>query len=209
VRYGRNLHVRARRGPHQELCQRLDRLPLAIELAAARVNALSVQQIVERLDDRFRLLGHPRRMASPRQETLRATLDWSYALLSDEERLLADRLAVFAGGCSLEAVEAVCSDDGIPPDRILELVSTLVDKSLINTEHSPDGMIRYGVLESIRQYARARLQASGQLETIRLKHALFYASLAEHASRSRVADSDLTFGELELEHDNLRSAFAG
>jgi predicted ATPase len=126
-----------------QICRRLDGLPLAIELAAARVRALAVEQIAARLDDCFRLLASGSRAELPRHQTLRATIDWSYDLLAPAERVSLHRLSVFAGGLALEAVEVVCAGDGIAQDNVLDLLSRLVDKSLINVaEHEQDGVNR-------------------------------------------------------------------
>ena len=139
-----------------QICFRLDGIPLAIELAAARANVLAVDQIAKRLDDRFRLLTGGARTALPRQQTLRALIDWSYNLLSEKERLLFRRLAVFVGGWTLEAEEAVCSGEGIESDLVLDLLSQLVKKSLVVMAEE-NGESRYHPLETIRQYAREKL----------------------------------------------------
>ncbi len=140
-----------------EICRHLDGMPLAIELAAARVRSLSVQQISERLDDRFNLLTAGSRTAPLRQQTLAATLDWSYALLSEAERRVLQRLSVFAGGAGLEAAEAVCNCECVKPDEILDVLSHLVDKSLVVTDQN-SAETRYRLLETIRQYAREKLK---------------------------------------------------
>src|SRR5262249_19988159 len=134
-----------------EICVRLDGIPLAIELAAARLKALPVEKIAERLDDRFRLLTGGSRTALPRQQTLRALIDWSYDLLTEPERMLLRRLSVFAGGWTLEAAEAVCAGDPIEEPEILELLTALVEKSLAICEELE---ARYQLLETVRQYAR-------------------------------------------------------
>src|SRR5262249_22537357 len=131
-----------------QICRRLDGIPLALELAAARVPVLAPEQIAARLDQRFRLLTGGSRAALPRQQTLRATLDWSYDLLSEPERLLLNRLAVFAGGWSLEAAEAVCSDERIAQGDILDLLVQLVGKSLVLAEEAGDAIERYRLLET-------------------------------------------------------------
>src|SRR5205823_6624354 len=138
------------------VCARLDGIPLALELAAARIRVLSVEQLAERLDDAFRLLTGGSRMAPPRQQTMKAMLDWSYGLLDEPERALLRRLAVFAGGWDLRAAEAVCGADGIAPEDVLELLARLVEKSLVVVEEH-DGRGRYRLLEPIRQYAAALL----------------------------------------------------
>ena len=188
-----------------QICSRLDGIPLAIELAAARVRALSVEQIAERLDDRFRLLTGGSRTALPRQQTLRALIDWSYQLLSEDERLLFRRLAVFVGGWTLDAAESVCGD-GRSEFDVLDLMTHLVDKSLINVEHNA-GESRYHRLETIRQYAREKLSDTDEVASLRDKHLAYFAGLAECAEvelQGRVQKKWLTW--LEAEHDNLRAA---
>ncbi|HET8680139.1 MAG TPA: NB-ARC domain-containing protein, partial [bacterium] len=147
-----------------EVCRRLDGIPLAIELAAARVKVLSVEQIAARLEDRFRLLTGGTRTGLPHHQTLRAAMDWSYDLLPEGERALFRRLAVFAGSFSLEAAERVCADDGIAEAAVLDLLTHLVDKSLVLTEDSAAGEVRYQQLETVRQYALNRLVESGETE---------------------------------------------
>src|SRR5207248_10991920 len=142
------------------ICRRLDGLPLGIELAAARLRALGVDQILERLEVSIRLLVGGSRTAPDRQQTLRATLDWSDALLTQSERIVFHRLAVFAGGWSLDAAEAVCSRDGVEAVEVFELLSRLVDKSLVVMEER-EGRARYCLLEPIRQYAWERLLDAG------------------------------------------------
>ena len=148
------------------------------------MSALSLPQILERLDDSFRLLVGGSRTAPTRQQTLRATLDWSHGLLSTPEQAVFRRLAVFAGGWSLEAAEAVCADPAIPSADVLELLSHLVDKSLVVvTADERDGRSRYRLLEPIRQYAREQLVASGELDLVRQRHATFFLAFAEALER--------------------------
>ena len=154
-----------------QICRRLDGLPLAIELAAARVNALEVEQIAARLDDRFRLLDHGERTALPRHQTLRAVVDWSYGLLSDAERRLFDRAAVFTGGFTLAAAEAVCAEPGEDEDAVPSLLSRLVDKSLILSEHTVTASGRYRVLETLRMYGLERLHEREEATRVRDRHA--------------------------------------
>jgi predicted ATPase len=163
------------------ICRRLDGLPLAIELAAARLNVLSAEQIATRLEDRFRLLVGTRRVAPVRQQTLKATIDWSYDLLSEAERQLFQALAVFAGGCDLEAVEAVCGGSGVGPADLLDVLGHLVDKSLVVAEPDSDGATRYVLHESLRQYALERLARSGEVEDTRRRHACYYAGFVQPA----------------------------
>jgi predicted ATPase len=138
------------------ICTRLEGLPRAIELGAARVRVLTVEQIAERLDDCLRVLTAGARLAPLRHQTLRAALDWSYALLSEAERRVFERLAIFAGGWTLEAAEAVCAEDGLDAEIILDLLASLVDKSLVIGEER-DTQLRYRLLDLVRQYARERL----------------------------------------------------
>jgi predicted ATPase len=151
------------------ICRRLDGVPLALELAAARVRVLSVAQVASRLDDRFRLLTGGSRTVLARQQTLRAMIDWSYDLLTDSERLLLRRLSVFVGGWSLEAAEAICAGESLEQEAILELLAHLIDKSLV-TMLDRRGTTRYGLLETIREYAREKLVDSGEAPTLRKRH---------------------------------------
>ena len=162
-----------------QVCARLDGIPLAIELAAARVRVLPVEQLLGRLDDRFRLLTGGSRTAPARQQTLRATIAWSHDLLPASERRLFARLAVFAGGFSLEAAEAVGAGDGIEGAEVLDLLTRLVDQSLVLAEAPPDGEARYRLLETLRAYAREALEASGGAGAVRARHARFFLALAE------------------------------
>jgi predicted ATPase/class 3 adenylate cyclase len=188
-----------------QICARLDGIPLAMELAAARVRALSVEQIAARLDDRFHLLTGGSRTALPRQQTLRATIDWSFNLLSDQEKQLFRRLAVFVGGWTLEAAEQVCVEEGGGLD-VLDLLTHLVDKSLVTMEES-SGDVRYRMLETTRQYAREMLMLSDETRTFRNQHLDYFVKYAETArpelrGRRQVEWMSL----LETEHDNLRAA---
>ena len=189
-----------------QVCQRLDGIPLAIELAAARVKALTVEQIAARLDDRFRLLTGGSRTALPRYQTLRSLIDWSYDLLAEPERALFRRLAVFAGGWTLEAAEAVCCCEKIESIRILELEARLVDKSLVLMEEH-DGGTRYRFLETIRQYARDKLLESEEAARTRDRHRDWFLALAEEAEIGlRTGEQLFWLNHLETEHDNLRAA---
>jgi predicted ATPase/DNA-binding SARP family transcriptional activator len=161
------------------ICHQLDGLPLAIELAAARLRALPLSTLAERLDDRFSLLTRGVRTALPRQQTLRAVVDWSYDLLFDDERHLFTRLSTFAGGCELDAVEAVCGDDELPSSDVLDVISRLVDKSLVTAPAV--GESRFTQLQTLQQYGRDRLHESGEAETIRARHATYYRRMAEEA----------------------------
>jgi predicted ATPase/DNA-binding SARP family transcriptional activator len=165
-----------------QICQRLEGIPLAIELAAARMGALSAEQLSLRLDDPLKVLSTGGRTADPRHRSLRATLEWSFELLSEGERVLFKRLSVFAGGWTLEAAEEVCSGEGIEQGDVLEVLSGLVDKSLVVAEATEgNGALRYRILEPIRQYGQERLQGSGESEAIRSRHAASFVALAERA----------------------------
>lgn len=189
-----------------QVCQRLDGMPLAIELAAARVKGLAVEQIAARLDERFRLLTGGSRVALPRQQTLRATIDWSYALLSDQERVLLQRLSVFAGGWTLEAVEQVCAGEGLDEFEVTDLLLRLVDRSLLVVE-GQENEARYRLLETIRQYAREKLLDSGQGERVRKQHLTFYLTLAQETSPKLLgAEQVQALTLFEQEHDNFRAA---
>jgi predicted ATPase len=189
-----------------QVCRRLDGLPLALELAAARLNILTPQELQQRLDDRFTILTGGTRDQLPRHQTLTATLEWSYQLLSAEERSYLNRLAVFTGGFTLEAAEQVCSGDGVEPGRMLDLVSGLVDKSLLVTYQGMVGR-RFRFLETIREYATARLADSGEDDELAQRHAAYFQRLA-------VASYDQLWGpdeaewldRLEEEWPNLRQS---
>jgi predicted ATPase/DNA-binding NarL/FixJ family response regulator len=189
----------------ERICRRLDGLPLAIELAVVRLRALSVQQLLDRLDDRFRLLERRPSTAVPRHRTLGALIDWSHALCTTEERLLWARASVFVGGLDLEAAEAVCSGDGIEREGVLDLVSGLVDKSILVTEECRLG-VRYRLLESLRAYGKDRLAESGDVAAVQRRHCEFYRRMCAGAL-ARSGPSQLTlFTRLKLENANLRSA---
>ena len=204
-----------RNGPAvAQVCRRLEGIPLAIELAAARIGVLSVERIAERLNDSLRLLTAGGRSALPRHRTLRATLEWSHELLGKPERKLFRRLAVFAGGLTLEAAEAVGAGDGIEQHDVLDLLSKLVDKSLVVAEASPgeEGALRYRMLEPLRQYGQERLEESGEAQLVRKCHAQYYLALAEDADAQQ-AERELNAARpvawlerMESEHANLRTA---
>jgi predicted ATPase/DNA-binding SARP family transcriptional activator len=192
------------------ICERLGGIPLAIELAAARVG-LSVEQIATRLDDSLNLLTTGSRTASPRHRTLRGTLDWSYALLSERERRLFGRLSVFAGGWTLEAAEVVGSEVDTQQADILDLLSRLVDKSLVVAEATREGGVRYRMLEPVRQFGQERLEAgeAEQAERVRKRHMRHYLALAEAAEPELVgADQASWLGRLGIEHANLTAALS-
>src|SRR5579872_179389 len=189
-----------------DICRRLDGIPLAIELAAARVKVLSIPNLAQRLNERFKLLTTGSRTAVPRQKTLSALIDWSYDLLSTQERLLFDRLAVFAGGMSYEAVAAVCTGGSIEEFDLLDLLSSLTDKSLVVAETSGQEE-RYRLLESTRAYALEKLTASGEQPALARAHARYYHKLADEADRAyTIASTDKLAARLEREVDNFRAA---
>jgi predicted ATPase/DNA-binding SARP family transcriptional activator/DNA-binding CsgD family transcriptional regulator len=190
-----------------EICRRLDGIPLAIELAAARVATMGVEQIAARLGDSLGLLTAGSRTAAPRQQTLRAALEWSHRLLSEPERRLFARLSVFAGGFSLEAAEAVGSGGGIEEGDVLDLLSRLVDKSLVAAEATGEGEVRYGMLEPVRQYGRERLEASGEEDDLLSRHAAYFLAEAEAAEPELVGPQQgWWLNRLEREHGNMRAA---
>jgi predicted ATPase/class 3 adenylate cyclase len=190
------------------LCCRLDGIPLAVELAAARVRSLPVEQIDVRLDQRFRLLTGGSRAALPRQQTLRSLIDWSYDLLHPREKALLQRLSVFAGGWTLDAAEQVCPDDETETWEVTDMVLALVDKSLVvANEHQ--GYPRFGMLESIREYAKERLLESGEQVAYRDRHLRYCLSLSSEARpHLRGVEQKRWIERLELEMDNLRAALS-
>jgi predicted ATPase/class 3 adenylate cyclase/Tfp pilus assembly protein PilF len=212
-----------------QICHRLDGIPLAIELAAARVKVLAVEQILARLSDRFRLLTGGSRTALPRQQTLSALIDWSYDLLAENERVLLRRLSVFAGGWSLEAAEAVASDEwrvasddkhdtrhpatplrtgpsGVTPQDVLDLLTQLVDKSLVLTE-GQNSETRYRMSETIREYGQDKLLQAEEAARLRQRHCDYFCRLAETANpQLRGPQQTEWLNRLEREHDNLRAA---
>ncbi len=188
-----------------DVCRRLDGIPLAIELAAARVKALTTEQIARRLDDRFRLLTSGGRAALPRHQTLRATMDWSYDLLSEKERILFRRLSVFAGGWTLEAAESVCLGNGVEAFEVLDLLTQLVNKSLVVVE-TQNGEPRYRLLETVRQYSRELLE-SGEATDVRRQHREWYLQLVERVEPELLGPNQARWLEqLATEYDNLRVA---
>ena len=189
-----------------QVCRRLDGIALAIELAATRVRLLQVDQIAKRLDDAFQLLAGGSRITFPRQQTMRATIDWSYNLLSDPERLLFRRLAVFSGGARLEALEEICSDNGLEKKEVLDYLGQLVDKSLVMVDRVQDQDPRFYLLEIIHQYALEKLNESGETEAVHKRHARWYAGLAEIAEPHIFGHGQIEWMErLEQEQDNFRA----
>jgi predicted ATPase/class 3 adenylate cyclase len=192
-----------------QICARLDGLPLAIELAAARIKLLTPQAILARLGNRLKLLTGGARDLPKRQRTLRSTIDWSFGLLEEGEKVLFGRLSVFAGGRTLEAIEAVCDAGGDLPVDVLGGVSSLVDESLLRQEEGVGGEPRFYMLETIHEYARERLEEYGEAEEIRRRHAHYFLAMAERAEPELPGPRDMEWLErLEEEHDNLRAALS-
>lgn len=190
-----------------EICRRLDGLPLAIELAAARLRMLTPQQIAERLDDRFRLLTSGSRTVLPRQQTLRAVVDWSWELLDDAERVTLRRLSVFAGGCTLEAAEDVLADRADRAYEVAGLLGSLVDKSLVVAAPAPDGQMRYRLLETVGEYAAQRLAESGERDAVERRHLVHFRELARTTDPLLRGSGQLAAIELfQREYENLRIA---
>ncbi|MFD7501483.1 ATP-binding protein [Streptomyces sp. NPDC059850] len=197
-----------------EICRRLDGLPLAVELAAARLRLLTPRQIADRLDDRFRLLTSGSRTVLPRQQTLRAVVDWSWDLLDARERTVLARLSVFAGGCDLPAAEAVCGDPGdrtpVDPRDVAALLGSLVDRSLVVAAPGADGAdgeMRYRLLETVAEYAAERLDETGERAVVERRHLVAYRELARTADPLlRGREQRVWLARLETEHENLRTA---
>ena len=189
-----------------QICQRLDGIPLALELAAARIRVMPPEQIAARLDDRFRLLTGGSRTALPRQQTLRALIDWSWDLLLEPERATLRRLSVFVGGWTLEAAEAVCARDDLEAGAVLDTLTRLVDKSLVLAEDQETDE-RYRMLETMRQYAREKLLESGESGPVRDRHLDFFVALGESGDAGLHGPEEAAwFSRLETEHANLRAA---
>jgi predicted ATPase/DNA-binding SARP family transcriptional activator len=193
------------------VCRALDGMPLAIELAAARVRTMSLDQLADRLDDRFRLLTGGSRTALPRHRTLRAVIDWSWELLTDAERVVLRRLSVFSGGASLEAADRVCAgtaDTTVETDQVLELLTSLTEKSLVLAEG--DKAPRYRMLGTIKEYAERRLEEAGESDMARRAHLAYFTEFAETAEPHLRRAEQLTWlAVLEVEHDNIGAAMRG
>ncbi|MFE6165736.1 BTAD domain-containing putative transcriptional regulator [Streptomyces sp. NPDC056486] len=208
------------RSAAEEICRRLDGLPLAIELAAARLRMLTPRQIADRLDDRFRLLTNGARTVLPRQQTLRAVVDWSWGLLDTSERTVLRRLSAFAGGCDLPAAEAVCGaptepaepagpdgGTGVQPLDVADVLGSLVDKSLVVAAPSPQGVMRYRLLETVGEYARERLDEAGDRGAAERAHLVYFREFARLTEpRLRGAGQRQAVEGLEIEYENLRTA---
>jgi tetratricopeptide (TPR) repeat protein len=192
-----------------EICVRLDGLPLAIELAAARIKMLPPKALLERLSSRLKLLTGGARDLPERQRTLRGAIEWSHALLDEGEQVLFARLAVFSGGRALEAIEAICDPEGDLPVDSFEGVSSLLDKSLLRQEEGVGGEPRFVMLETIHEFAREKLEESAEAEAVKRAHAEYFLALAEEANPEIKGPNQLEWLErLEAEHDNMRAAFS-
>ena len=190
-----------------EICARLDGLPLAIELAGARLRILPPQKMLERLSNRLKLLKGGARDLPTRQQTLRGTIDWSYELLKEDEKTFFRRLSVFSGGRTLDAIEEICDPEGHLD--VLDAVESLVEKSLLRQEEGPEGEPRFVMLETVHEYAREKLQESGEAEAIKRAHAEYFFALAEEAEPELEGPDQLQWMDrLEAEHDNMRAALS-
>ena len=193
----------------RRICRALDGMPLAIELAAARMRSMTAEQVAARLDDRFRLLTGGSRTALPRHQTLRAVVDWSWDLLEGGERALLRRVSVFAGGGTLEAIEQVCAGPAVAAEDVFDLLGALVDKSLLVVRHTQDGP-RYRMLEIIRAYGVERLAEAGETEEVRRRHAAYFLRLAEAGQDALLGGGQLEWlRRLAAEQDNLHAAVRG
>lgn len=191
-----------------QICRRLDGLPLALELAAVRLRTLGARQVAERLDHRFRLLTTGNRAALPRHQTLRAAIDWSYELLDARERLMLARLAVFGGSFALDGVESICIGDGLEPDDVLDVLSSLVEKSLVNMVES-DGDARYRLLETVREYAMVHLTNAGDVDARLRRHAEYFVAFVQEAEPYlRTNRRPLWLPRIQAELENIRHALA-
>jgi len=190
------------------ICRRLDGIPLALELAATKVRVLGTRELLNRLDDRFQTLGSGHRDAPARQQTLRAMIDWSWELLSPQERIVLRRLAIHSDGCSLDAAETGCAGEGVSPDEVLEILARLVARSLVVTQDHDITGPRYRLLESVATYCLERLHEAGEFEMLRLRHCRYYVALAERADpQLRGREQREWLERLDAEATNLRSAF--
>jgi predicted ATPase/DNA-binding SARP family transcriptional activator len=189
-----------------EICRRLDGMPLAIELAAARLRALTPPQIVDRLADRFRLLTSGSRTALPRHQTLRAVVEWSWDLLDPDEQAVARRLSLFSGGATLDAAEQICSDDGIPAESVLGVLASLVDKSLVEAA-ADERSVRYRMLETVRAYAGEQLTASGEYDRFRHAHTVYFSRMLRRARpKLRTGEQIEWIARLTADNENLMDA---
>jgi predicted ATPase/DNA-binding CsgD family transcriptional regulator len=190
------------------ICARLDGIPLALELAAGRARALPVDVIADRLDHRFHLLTSANRTTAPRQQTLAATIAWSHDLLTDDERRLFRRLSVFAGGWTVDAAETICAPDDSAGGEVLDLLTRLIDKSMVVVQGGASGVERYRLLETLRQYGQERLAESGEADAIRDRHFAYYLALVKtaHAEVAAPRQRDGWLKRLDADNDNIRTA---
>ncbi|ONI68007.1 hypothetical protein BWI15_33675 [Kribbella sp. ALI-6-A] len=196
----------ANREPIAEICRRLDGMPLAIELAAARLRALTPPQIVDRLTDRFRLLTSGSRTALPRHQTLRAVVEWSWELLEPDEQAVARRLSRFSGGATLEAAEQVCSGPGLPPEAVLGVLASLVDKSLVEAA-ADDRSVRYRMLETVKAYGAEQLAAAGEVDQVRQAHAAYFGDLLRKGGpKLRTGEQLQWLARMDADNENLLDA---
>ncbi|WP_350280212.1 BTAD domain-containing putative transcriptional regulator [Kribbella sp. HUAS MG21] len=196
----------ANRDAVAEICRRLDGMPLAIELAAARLRALTPLQIVDRLADRFRLLTSGSRTALPRHQTLRAVVEWSWDLLDPDEQAVARRLSLFSGGATLDAAEQICSDESIPPESVLGVLASLVDKSLVEAA-ADERSVRYRMLETVRAYGAEQLRAAGEYDRFRRAHTVYFSRLLRSARRKlRTGEQIEWIARLTADNENLLDA---
>jgi predicted ATPase len=199
----------AERASIAQVCERLDGIPLAIELAAGRARSLAPADLLARLDDRFRLLRGGGRGGLERHETLRGAVSWSYQLLDSSERALFDRLSVFAGSFDLAAVEAVCAGDPLETSDIVNVLGSLVIKSLVSVERADDGPARFRLLETLRQYGWERLEGDGAAEMLKDRHLAHYRDVTKAAGALYLSPRGREAGAIfEHEWDNIRSAHA-
>jgi predicted ATPase/class 3 adenylate cyclase len=195
-------------GAVTRIVQQLDGIPLAIELAAARVRAMGPSEIADRLDERFRLLTGGSRVALERHQTLRGAVDWSYELMNESDRAVFDRLSVFAGGFTLAAAQAVVADDAITDFDVLDCLTDLVSKSMVAIDDDADGGVRYRMLETLRQYGREKLDQRGESDVVRRRHAEFFTAFAERADAGVRGHDEASWARrVAIEIDNLRVAF--
>jgi len=192
--------------PVLQICNRLDGIPLAIELAASRINVLDPELIVSKLDNRFRLLTGGSRTVLERHKTLQATIDWSYDLLSEKEKKVFHQLSVFVGGFDFEAYEHICKTESVKQEDLTDLLSSLVEKSLVITRTMENGTYRYQLLETIRHYAKEKLLESGESDTVRETHYQYYYKLSVQAYKEYARKYAYWFELVELEHENIIAA---
>ena len=189
------------------ICRHLDGIPLALELAASRLCVMDLEQIAAQLQDRFQLLSGGNRVAPPRLQTMRASIDWSYQLLSEAEKTVLRRLSVFSGGWSLPAARSVCADESLPSAAILDLLQSLISKSLVGMVRKKGQEPRYGMLETIRQYVSEKLIEAGEASLMHTQHLTYFLDLAERAEPEMLGPDQITwFDRLDMELDNLRAA---